>query len=141
MRNTKKHFRRAIYDMLSGALTVPVYDEKKWVQSTDRAYVIMSTQTEADESPDCHFQTRASIDLEIIVKSGFEGTKDTQDDIEDEILAILRPTQDSDVLTSSGFLIQNLYRERSVTRNISITSPETILQTIVTFTATITEQN
>lgn len=142
MRNTKKYFRKAIFDLLNGNISVPVYDEKRKVEAPRGIFVVLSTQQEtpAPEDNDCTFVTRSSIDIEIVVKTGFEVTKDAQDDIEDEILAILRPTQGSDIVTSSGFLIQDLFRERSFTRNLSLSDSQSILQTILTFTATITEQ-
>lgn len=143
MRNTKQPFRLTIFTAIgSGNISVPVYDEKKHVGATDKEFVLLSTQSESPDTQqvDNVFITRSSIDIEIIVKAGFEASKDRQDVIEDEIRAILLPVKNTDILTAAGFQMQDIFLESSITRNISITETETILQTVVRITARFVEQ-
>lgn len=143
MRNTKKIFRKAIYDALNNVISVPVYDEKKHVGDADAVYVLLSTQQETNQTlTDCTWITLSTLDISIVVRTPHEVTKDVQDDIEEEILEILFPVAAGDVLETSvsGFLIQNMFRESSLTRNLSITPTDSVLETIIRISATITEQ-
>lgn len=154
MRNTKKALRKAVFDKLNGQLffvegeveiQIPVYDEKRWATGAEKIFVLLSTQQEtpSEFTTDCGFASRSSLDIEIIVKSSFEVTKDTQDDIEQMILDILFPGVYADVLQTDipGLLIQNLERESSITRNLSLSNSESIMQTVIRVSATITEQS
>lgn len=151
MRNTKKALRKAVYDALSGNITyndedVSVFDEKRQAGlNSANIYILLSTQQESESEfqTDCNWCTRSSMDIEIIVKTGFEVSKDTQDEIEQQILDILFPAYAGDALQDavSGVCIQNLRRERSLTRNLTLSNSESVMQTIITITADITEQS
>jgi hypothetical protein len=141
MKNTKKVLRKVIYDALNGVISVPVFDEKKLSTSLANAYVLLSTQQEVNDNSQDSFMTLSSIDIEIYKKTGSEVSKDSVDDIEDEILAILHPLPATDgISTYSGFQVVNFRRDRSITRVVELSATESIVRTITTITATIVQQ-
>lgn len=133
-----------MFNCLNGNLGgIKVYDEKKKVGETDSVYVLLSTQTESPtEDNDCTFITKSIMDVEIIVKTGFEVTKDTMDDLANLILGlvVLSP-QVSGLTVPSGFQFTNLYCSKSVSRNLTITNSESVLTKILTFVVNIVQQN
>lgn len=141
MKSTKRVIRKVIYDALSNVISVPVFDEKRHVDSTANAFVLLSTQQETNDNTQDSFLTLSSIDIEIVVKTSSEISKDRLDDIEDEILEILLPTPITDgISTYSGFQIANFRRDRSITRLWEMSPTETVQRTIITITATIVQQ-
>lgn len=133
-----------MFTCLNGNLGgVKVYDEKKKVGATDDIFVLLSTQSESPtEDNDCAWITRSSIDVEIIVKTGSEVSKDTIDDLANTILALVKPTVSTHgLVTPSNFQFQNLFCESSISRNISLSETESILSKILKFTCTIVEQS
>jgi hypothetical protein len=151
MRNTKLALRKAVYDLLKDQIvidevTIPVFDEKRQAGvGSGNLFIVLSTQQESESTwqTDCNFCNRSSIDIEIMVKTAYEVTKDTQDDVEQQILDILFPSYGGDVLQDAvpGLCIQNLRRERSLTRNLTLSNSESVMQTIITVVADITEQS
>jgi hypothetical protein len=151
MRNTKLALRKAVYDLLKDQIvidevTIPVFDEKRQAGvGSGNLFIVLSTQQESESTwqTDCNFCNRSSIDIEIMVKTAYEVTKDTQDDVEQQILDILFPSYVGDVLQDAvpGLCIQNLRRERSLTRNLTLSNSESVMQTIITVVADITEQS
>jgi hypothetical protein len=151
MRNTKLALRKAVYDLLKDQIvidevTIPVFDEKRQAGvGSGNWFIVLSTQQESESTwqTDCNFCNRSSIDIEIMVKTAYEVTKDTQDEVEQQILDILFPSYVGDVLQDAvpGLCIQNLRRERSLTRNLTLSNSESVMQTIITVVADITEQS
>jgi hypothetical protein len=147
MRDTQKVLRKAIYDALNGTVlydsaVVPVFDEKRSITSTANLYILLSTQTETASDTSDAFMTISTIDIEVCHKTGSEVSKDTMDDVANEVLEILFPTAWS-VGINNGSLMQiaNLRRDRTVTRVIELSSTESVLRKIITLSATIVEQN
>jgi hypothetical protein len=140
MKTTKRVLRKVIYDAISG-VSVPVYDGKKPSNSTADAFIILGSQRETNNNSQDAYITESSIDIEIYKKTGSEINKDSIDDIEDEILAILLPTPLTDGVSDySGMQIVNLRRDRSETASAEISATESILRTIVTITSSIVQQ-
>lgn len=142
MRNTKKSFRKFVYALLNGNVSLSVYDEKKHVGDTDNAFILLSTQqeTESEYETDCAMANESQLDIEIIVKTGSEVTKDTQDDAEQEVLTLLSPWMTTGA-SYEGLSITRLRRISSITRNVSLSPTESIMQTVLRVGATITEQS
>lgn len=144
MRDTSKQLRLSVFNCLSGNLGgVPVYDEKKKVSTTDSTFILLSTQQETpSDQNDCTWICRSSIDIEIIQKSGSEVSKDTIDDLSNTVLTLLLPTPGTTGLSPAYNLqFQNGFCESVISRNISLSETESILQKIVRFVVTIVQQN
>jgi len=92
------------------------------------------------EANDCTWVNRASIDIEIYDKTKSEVTKNTMDDISNEILTILLPAPYSTTITSSNLQFQNAFCESIISRNLAITDTESVMVKIIRFVCTITEQ-
>src|SRR5690606_18099762 len=137
MRNTKLALRTAVYDLLKDQIvidevTIPVFDEKRQAGvGSGNLFIVLSTQQESESTwqTDCNFCNRSSIDIEDMVKTAYEVTKDAQDDVEQQILAVPSPSYGGDVLQDAvpGLCIQNLRRERSLTRNLTLSNAESVL--------------
>jgi hypothetical protein len=145
LRDTQRILRHAIRDLLAGQLSwdgtaVPVYDEKKRDKQSADLFVILSTQQETDNNTDTSWTTDSSIDIEITHKTEFEVSKDAIDEISDQILEILLPTPDGPGWEVGGFLIQNIRRSSTITRNFSVTDSQSIVAKIITITSKITQQ-
>lgn len=143
MRDTKKQLRAAVFTTLNGAISVPVYDEKKKVSATDTLFVILSTQQETPtEDNDCTWIKKSSIDLVVYQKTGSEVSKDDIDDVANEILLILLPSVGiSGAAAPSGLQFSLAYCESNISRDLSISETESIVANIVRFVVTITQQN
>lgn len=143
MRDLSKPYRLAVAAAIAG-ISVPVYDEKRWVQSTEQQFVILSTQQQTP-SPgnenDCTWISQCGIDIEIYDKTGSEVSKDTMDDIANEILTILLPAPFQTPLTSGNLQFTNAYCESIISRNLSISETESVLVKVVRFVCQIIEQN
>ena len=144
MRDTSKQLRNAVFACLDGNLGgVPIFDEKRWVNSAATLFVLCSTQQETPtEDNDCTWINRSSIDLEIISKTGSEVTKDTIDDLSNTILTLLLPTRStSGVTPPAGLEFTNPIVESVISRNISLSETESILQKTIRFVVTIVQKN
>jgi hypothetical protein len=148
MRDTMKPFRKAIHQTLSGNVIykgsqVKIYDEKIFTGDQPNLYVLYSTQRETDiTETDCAWETRSSIDILIINRTQSETSKDALDDISDSILILLLNLPHSDnLVTQSGFLIQEVKKDSAVSGLIQISPTETILQKQMTISAIITQQS
>ena len=148
MRDTMDILEMAVYNALNGQLSynsvnIPVYDEKRRVGQSDNIYVILSTQQESEiETNDCAFVTLSSIDIEILHKTDYEVSKTVINNISNQILQILIPTQVTTGLAGvSGYQLLHVRRERAITRNFQITDSESIIAKIITITCQIVKQN
>lgn len=143
MKDTKKILRHAVFNALNGNITydgnnVPVYDEKN---ENEDIYILLSNQQETNEDTDSYFMTRSTIDYEVVCRTGFSVSKDAIDDINEDILEILIPTQNTTGLTiPSGFQFLNVRRESSRTLSLEISPTESIVRNITTISATIIQQ-
>lgn len=143
MKDTKKILRHAVFNALDGNITlngnpVPVYDEKNGNESV---YILLSNQQEFDDSPDGSFITRSTIDYEVVQQTGFSVSKDAIDDINEQILDIIIPTQGTTGLTiPTGFQFHHVKRESSRSLAFEISPTESIVRNITTISTIIQEQ-
>jgi len=146
--DTCQPFRKAIYDALSGNVTynsvqVPVYDEKTFVTNTASVFILLSTQQETpQDDTDCGWTTLSSIDVEIVVKTGSEVTKNAIDTISGTVTGIILPTRSTVGITQpSGFQVTHLERTSTLTQTVSLSPTESILIKIIKFSAIFVEQS
>lgn len=143
MRDTKKILRHAVFNALDGQITlnggtVPVYDEKN---ENESVYILLSNQQEFDDNPDGSFITRSTIDYEVVQQTGYSVSKDDIDDINEQILEILIPTQNTTGMTiPSGFQFHSVRRESSRSLTLEISPTESIVRNITTISTIIQEQ-
>ncbi len=145
MRDTQKILRAAIYNALNGTVNVggviPVFDEARPVDSTASVYILLSTQQEVAEDTDETFITKSFIDIEVCQNTESAVSKDKIDDIGNEVLTILFPTAWSGGITQPSLMqIQNLRRDRTITRALEISPTKSILRKIITLSATMVQQ-
>lgn len=148
MRDTMKPIRHAVNTALSGQVVyagsqVPVRDEKLYTGEIPKIYILLSTQQETDtERTDCTWTTKSSIDLEFITRSASEVSKDVLDDVSNDALQLIMGLPGAQVIPNpSGFQITDVQRESAITRNVSLTPTESILQKVVRINFTILQQN
>lgn len=143
MKDTKRILRQAIFNALDGQITlngetVPVYDEKN---ENESVYILLSNQQEFDDSPDGSFITRSTIDYEVVQQTGYSVSKDDIDDINEQILEIIIPTQSTTGLTiPTGFQFHSVRRESSRSIAFEISPTESIVRNITTISTIIQEQ-
>ncbi len=148
MRDTQRPLRMAIHNVLTGNVfyggsAINFYDEKKKAGQSDKVYGIYSTQqtTRDQQSVDETWITSERIDLEFTHQSGFEVTKDFIDDLTDQAYQILLPSRLNDSLPDPLLMrIEHFELEQALTRSVEITSTETIVSKIVTFSCKIIQQ-
>ena len=146
MKDVSKPYRLAIFAALTGQLTyntlaVPVYDEKQAVTGDEKVFVLLSTQTSTPERADNLFARHASIDIEIIAKTGSEISKDVIDDVGDEILTILFPSYGVfGVTVPSGWQFAEAFYDSEISRVFEISQTESILRKIIKISAIIVQQ-
>ena len=117
------------------------YDEKKSVLASDTVFAILSTQQETPAlDNDCTWIQKSSIDIEIYQKTGSEVTKDLIDDLSNQVLALLLPTPWATPLAFSNLQFTNPYCESIISRNISLSETESIMQKVIRFVVTIVQQ-
>jgi hypothetical protein len=114
MRNITKALRTAYYTALNGVISVPVVDSWNTANGMVDDHVIIKNISQAKK--DNTFQTfgeEVIVELDIVTyqKNGF--TSDTRDDIEDEILQILKPDVQTDGITIGTFGLYNVEKESS----------------------------
>lgn len=118
MKDTSYPIRKAFYELLNGVLSynsvvVPVYDEV--LQADAQLYVIIASQTKANQDNFCTFVSDCTITLDIVCKSSFDFTKDAVDSVHNQIgqLVSSAPGQ-SNLPTQSGFQFSSV-TEDSIT--------------------------
>ena len=154
MRDTAKQLRQAVYQCMAGQIGYPdptypedtillkFYDEKKLVSVTEKIFALLSTQQETltDEN-DCTWITRSSIDIEIYHKTGSEVSKDVIDDLSNAILVRLMPTpQTTNIIDPSNLQFCNHKVDSIISRNISLSETESVLEKIIRFSVQIIQQ-
>lgn len=140
-------FRKAIYDCLTGNVTyagntLSIFDEKVHTGSQPNVYILLSTQKEQDATDqDCAWETKSTIDILIITKSGSEVSKDAIDDISQKIYDLVLTLQGNSLLAvQTGFQILYLRRESAASGSVQISPTQSELQKIVSLTAYIFHQ-
>lgn len=144
MRDVSKPFRLSVFNCLNGNLSgAPVYDEKQKVTGTDTLFVLLSTQQQVpDEDISESWISRASIDIEVIQKTGSEVSKDDIDDVSNDILGLLLPSPwVAGVVTPSGFQFTNAKCESIISRNLSLSETESVVQKIIRFSVQVIQQS
>lgn len=140
MRDVSLPFRTAVAALLQGNISVNCYDEKRWVQATDTQFVLFTTQQQTPrDDNDCTWISDNSIDIEIYDKTGSEASKNDIDNIANEILAILIPAPFVTPLASPNLQFGSAVAT-IISRNLSTSETETILQKVITFSCVVTQQ-
>lgn len=132
-----------MYNAINGNLGgVPVYEEKRLVSSSASTFVLLSTQQQTPtEENDCTWISRSMIDIEVIQKTGSEVTKNTVDDISNTILGILLPLPGATGLTSSNIQFGYSYCESIISRNLSFSETESVIQKVIRVVFTTVQQS
>lgn len=148
MRDSMKQIRLAINTLINGTvmyngIAIPCYDEKIFTGETPDLYILYSTQQESPgpDQTDCTFNMNSSIDIEIIRRTGSEVSKDAVDDVSNDIMQLVIPSQGTAGFTLSGFQIVNAVRESAITQNLTITETQSILRKITRFVFNLVQQN
>ena len=143
MRDVSKPFRLSVFNCLNGNLSGrPVYDEKQKVTASDTLFVLLSTQQQTQiEQNDCTWINRCSIDIEVIQKTGSEVSKDDIDDTANDILTLILPTPTTCGLTEPGGLqFCNPVCESIISRNLSLSETESVVQKVIRVVVQIIQQ-
>jgi hypothetical protein len=143
MRDNSKALRVAIFTALTGNTGgYNMYDEKRKVSATDSTFILFTTQQQTpDVENDCSWISKCSIDIEIINKTGSEVSKNTIDDISNQILQVLLPSVGVTNLTSANLQFGYAYCESILSRNLSLSETESIMQKVIRFVVQVTEQS
>lgn len=144
MKDSMKPLRLGIFAVIDGQITynavvVPVYDEKVFTGAVPDLYILLSTQQESPtgDQNDCELIRDSFIDIEIIRKTGSEVSKDTIDDVSDQLYQLIIPSQGVAGFTVAGFQISNPRMVSALTQNVTLTETESVLRKIVRFAATL----
>lgn len=142
MRDNSKALRVAIFTALTGNTGgIPMYDEKRKVSATDNTFILFTTQQQTpDEDNDCTWISKCSIDIEIINKTGSEVSKNTIDEISNTICEVLIPSVGVTVLTSANLQFGYAYVESIISRNLSLSETESVMQKVIRFVVQIIQQ-
>lgn len=148
MRDTTEVLANAVYGALNGNVSynshnVPVYDEKKRVNSTESLYILFSTQQEMPpDGVQGVFINDTFLDMEIVHKTQSEITKTILSRVANSILEKLFPTPNSvGIQQPSGFQIMNFEFAGSITRTVQISDTESIVRKFIKVKATIVQQS
>lgn len=148
MRDTTEILSNAIFQALNGSVsyngqTIPVYDEKKKVGSTENIYILFSTQQEMppDDVQMC-FMNDSFLDIEIVHKTQSEVTKTILSRVANSILEILFPTPLTiGIVEPSGVQIPVFEYAGSVTRVFEVSPTESIVRKFIKVRAKIIQQS
>lgn len=148
MIDTCKPLRQAIFDVISPVAqyngdAIPIYDEKVFTGAHPNLYILLGKQSERDiTEAECQWQTKSTIEIWIIARSGSEVSKDVIDDVAQSFLDALLPGPTVDaILQPQGLAITYLGRESSVSGQVQITNTQSELQKVITLTANILQIN
>lgn len=119
-----------------------MYDEKRKVSATDSTFIIFSTQqqTPDPDTNDCTWISRNSIDIEVYNKTGSEVTKNTVDDIVNNICETLLPSPFVTNITSGNLQFSNAFVESIISRNVSLSETESVMVEVIRFVVQVTQQ-
>lgn len=143
MRDNSKVLRVAIFTALTGNTGgVKMYDEKRKVADSDNTYIVFSTQqqTEDQDTNDCTWISKNSIDIEIYNKTASEVSKNTIDDISNTICEVLIPSVGATPLTASNLQFGHANVESIISRNLSISETQSIMVKVIRFVVQIVQQ-
>lgn len=142
MRDLSKPFRLAVFAALTGNTGgIKMYDEKRKVSDSDTEFILFTTQQQTPtEDNDCTWVSNASIDIEVYQKTGSEVSKDEIDDISNTICEVLIPTPGVTNITSGGLQFLHARGESIISRNLSISETESVLQKVIRFVVTVVQQ-
>lgn len=149
MKDTMDLLQLLVYTALNGQLSwaginVPVFDEKKPAGDASNVFVILSTQQESEhpQAVSETFITESSIDIVITHRTEFEVSKKAINNVAGQIMQILVPTPYSNPFgTLDHWQVLNVRRTSSISRNVSVTETDSVLERIVTISAAIVQQN
>ena len=144
MRDPNKIFRDAVKSSLDGVLffelsPVQVFDEKA-EEGNNMTYVILSTQTSAQEPNFSGFGHQCSLLLDIVCKQYDMMNKEAVDDVSNQILTILFPSVSTNGLTiQSGFQINCLTVESVNYVPLRLANAKSIIRKLIRLTAKISQ--
>lgn len=147
MKDTKKILRLAVFNALDGNVTydgdtIPVVDEKLRNNAGASRYIVLSTQQEVltERNSSCWIK-QSSIDIEVYETSETEVSKDSVNDIGEDITEIILPSINTVGLTvPSGFQFQEAYLESSTTQTVFIDNNNSVVVERLRFAFIITQQ-
>jgi hypothetical protein len=138
--------RHSVFQALNGNLTLTVDSSASPVKlfsgpvDDENVYVIQSNETASDQSSKHHFGTRVSFTLDIVSKQAHNSNKSYVDDISNQADAILLPTPQTNGLVSmNGVQFGRLKRENVTYLDMAISSTQTIMRKLVTYSVTVFE--
>lgn len=95
--------RKAYYDLLSGGLNIPVYDELAEDESGEN-YVILSSQIDTDTSNKSAFESTHTITIDVVTRFNTSARKLPSEQIAEQILNLVLPTPRTTGLVSPNDL-------------------------------------
>ena len=138
MKDTFLPLRRTYYNTISGA-GLTVYDEKA-PGNASFPYVLLSTQTGADISPYSHFDTEATILIDIVHKQPQSVNKNAIDAIAHTIINTVIPSRGTNgLMNEPGFQILNVTKEDDRYLTLEAGENNYIIRRLIRFSQTIHE--
>jgi hypothetical protein len=144
MRDPNKIFRDALIQALDGNLTydgspVNVFNEQA-EPGNNNTYVIISSQSSAQEPNLSGFGHQCMIMMDVITKQYHLVTKDVVDEVSEQITEILFPSvQANGLVSQSGFQINCLAVESMNYMPMRISNTKTIIKKLIRLTAKISQ--
>lgn len=146
MIDPEKIVRHSVFQALNGNLTLTVDGSNSPVKlfsgpvDDENVYVIQANETASDDSSKHHFGTRVRFTLDIVSKQPHNSNKSYVDDIGGQIDLILLPTPQTNGLVSmAGVQFGRLKRENVTYLDMAISSTQTIMRKLVTYSVTVFE--
>lgn len=144
MRDLSEDIRVGVFTALSGNTGgINMYDEKRKVNSSDTTFIVLSTQqqTPDTDSNDCTWVSKCFIDIEVYQKTGSEVSKNIIDRVANTVLTVLLPSVGVTPVVASNVQLANPYCESIISRNLSLSETESILQKVIRFAVTAIQQS
>jgi len=144
MRDPNKIFRDAVMQALNGNLTYDGSDVKVFNEQAEpgnnNTYVIVSSQSSAQEPNFSGFGHQGMLLMDIITKQAHLVTKDIVDNVSEQITTILFPSvQANGLAPQSGFQINCLAVESMNYMPMRISNTKTIIKKLIRLTAKISQ--
>lgn len=131
--------RKAYYELLNNAvqynsLPVPVGDELKPFAATVPVYIVLSTQTDRDQSTFQSFDSEHDINIEIVFKAQSRGNKGVLDLIASQVLNLVLPAPAQNGLPpQTGIQILCVRKTTDTDLALALNTSNTVIRRIITF--------
>lgn len=139
--------RKAYFELLDGAITyqgnpVPVGDEAKPFADTTPVYIILSSQTDVDNSTLSTWDSNHDIVLDIVFKATSRASKSVVDDIANQIFALVFPAPGQNGLpVQTGIQIQCAKKSGDRDLSLELNKSNTVLRRLITISHKIHQTN